>query len=298
MTTIAELLARRADDDNVALLAGEQIWRWRQVVAAAAVRASLLRSALPTTAPPHVGVLLGNVPEYVLTLFAAALSEAVVVGINPMRRGAELARDIRHTDCQLVLTDAGGAALLAGLDLGGTSVLRVDEPAWEGLLGPHRGAAAPTRLPVAESLYLLTFTSGSTSEPKAVRRTQGRLATSSGLGFRPGDILYCAMPLCHGNALSSNVMPALQAGATIVLREKFSASQFLPDVRRYGVTFFNTVGRALGYILATPPTAHDRDHSLRTVLAPEASPSDSTEFAARFGARVVSGYGSSEGAIV
>ncbi|MHB8450896.1 MAG: AMP-binding protein [Mycobacteriales bacterium] len=83
-----------------------------------------------------------------------------------------------------------------------------------------------------------------------------------------------------------------------MLREKFSASQFLPDVRRYGVTFFNTVGRALGYILATPPTVHDRDHSLRTVLAPEASPRDSTEFAARFGARVVSGYGSSEGAIV
>ena len=65
----------------------------------------------------HVGVLLDNVPEYVFLLGGAALSGRVVVGINPTRRGEELARDIRHTDCAVVLTDAAHAALLEGLDL-------------------------------------------------------------------------------------------------------------------------------------------------------------------------------------
>ena len=63
------------------------------------------------------------------------------------------------------------------------------------------------------------------------------------------------------------------------------------------MTFTSTVGRALGYILATPPTEHDRDHRLKVVLAPEASPRDTAEFRERFGVTVVSGYGSSEGGI-
>ena len=91
--------------------------------------------------------------------------------------------------------------------------------------------------------------------------------------------------------------PALAAGCTLVLRDRFSATAWLDDVRTHGVTFTSTVGRALGYILATPPTPGDRDHNLRVVLAPEASPRDSDAFRERFGARVISGYGSSEGGI-
>ncbi len=47
--------------------------------------------------PPHVGVLLGNVPEYLWWLGAAALAGATVVGINPTRRGDALAADVRRT---------------------------------------------------------------------------------------------------------------------------------------------------------------------------------------------------------
>jgi fatty-acyl-CoA synthase len=105
------------------------------------------------------------------------------------------------------------------------------------------------------------------------------------------------MPLFHGNALSSNVIPAVGAGATVAMRRRFSASAFLPDVRRYGATFFNTVGRAVSYILATPPTDDDRDHQLKFVLGPESSEADAAAFRRRFGCPVVTGYGSSEGAI-
>ena len=85
--------------------------------------------------------------------------------------------------------------------------------------------------------------------------TQGRAARASRTPlFTPDDVLYCAMPLYHGNALNANLFPALRSGATIALRRQFSASAFLPDAQRYGVTFFNTVGRALNHILATPET--------------------------------------------
>jgi fatty-acyl-CoA synthase len=83
----------------------------------------------------------------------------------------------------------------------------------------------------------------------------------------------------------------------VVLRERFSASGWLDDIRKYGVTFTSTVGRALAYVLATPPTPQDKDHRLKIVLAPESSPPDAAAFTERFGAMVITGYGSSEGGI-
>jgi fatty-acyl-CoA synthase len=116
--------------------------------------------------------------------------------------------------------------------------------------------------------------------------------------FAPDDVLYSAMPLFHGNALSSAVFPWMASGATLVLRRRFSASGFLPDIRAHGATFVNTVGRAVAHILATDPTDDDRDHRLRYVLGPETSAPDKAEFTRRFGVPLFEGYGSSEGAIV
>ena len=106
------------------------------------------------------------------------------------------------------------------------------------------------------------------------------------------------MPLFHGNALSAAVLPAVASGATLALRRRFSASSFLPDVQEAGATYFNTVGRAISHIIATPPTDHDRDHQLKFVLGPETSAPDKAEFVRRFGVPLFEGYGSSENAIV
>src|SRR5437763_16214883 len=115
--TVAELLLARADDDHAGLLFGDDSWSWREVVAESAGRAALANE-LRRPGPFHVGVLLENGPEYLFWLGGAALSGATVVGINPTRRGAELARDIRHTDCQLIVTDEAGRQTLADLDTG------------------------------------------------------------------------------------------------------------------------------------------------------------------------------------
>ncbi len=315
MTTVAELVLARAEDDHPGLRFEDESWTWRQVVAQCTTRARML-GALRRPGPFHVGVHLENVPEYLFLLGGAALAGATVVGINPTRRGAELARDIAHTDCQLIVTDAAQSALLDGLDTGVETarVLRCDAPGYppasadgvtrpEGTAAATSGAAPPdVPHPGPETLYLLLFTSGSTGAPKAVRVTQGRMASQAsvmagGSGFGPGDVMYCAMPMFHGNALNTCVVPAIAAGAELVLRRRFSASGFLPDVRHYGVTYFNYVGRALAYVLATPVMPDDADNTLRFGFGTDASPQDISTFKRRFACPVVEGYGSSEGAI-
>ena len=190
------------------------------------------------------------------------------------------------------------------LDLPAERILDIESAAWSVELANSRAAVAGGELdslatPDEDTLFALLFTSGSTGAPKAVRMTQGRAArTVATSWFTPDDVLYCAMPLYHGNALNGNLFPALRSGAAIALRRKFSASGFLPDAQRYGVTFFNTVGRALNHILATPETADDRNHSVKYVLGPETAPADVRAFRKRFGPPVIEGYGSSENAII
>ena len=300
MSTVAELFEARAEDDAVGLRFEDEQWTWRQVVEESRRRAGVLEQ-LRRPGPFHVGVLLENVPEYLFLLGGAALAGATVVGINPTRRGEELGRDIRHTDCQVVFTDASQSVLLQGLDIGARVAL-VDGEEYAAALAPSPSLPLGHVPPSPETLFLLLFTSGSTGAPKAVKVSQGRLADAgalmaAGSGFGPGDALYCAMPMFHGNALHTCVVPAVAAGATLVLRRRFSATGFLPDVRRYAITYFNYVGRALTYILATPPAPDDADNTLRFAFGTDASPADIVAFRARFGCPVIEGYGSSEGAI-
>ena len=234
-------------------------------------------------------------------LGGAALAGAAVVGINPTRRGEELAHDIRQTDCELVVTEAAHRAALDGLDLGIDTgrIVTIESDTWREWCAAHAATEMPADRPGPDALFVLIFTSGSTGAPKAVRGTQGRFAGMGGrMPFGSDDVLYCSMPLFHGNALASNFVPALSTGATIALRRKFSASEFFDDVRAVDATFFNTVGRALSYVLATPPSPDDRTHHVKFALAPESSPADVAAFQERFGIPIVGGYGSSEGAII
>lgn len=91
---------------------------------------------------------------------------------------------------------------------------------------------------------------------------------------------------------------ALATGANFALRRKFSASGFLPDVRRFGATFAHYVGKPLAYVLATPERADDADNPLKVVYGNEGSPSAIADFGRRFDVRVVDGFGSTEGGVL
>ncbi|WP_028797574.1 AMP-binding protein [Streptomyces purpureus] len=301
--TVAELVQRQWGDHRTGLRESDLTLSRHQVAAGAAARAALLADLLPRGAEPHLGVLLDNTPEYPLWLSAAALAGAAVAGLNPTRRGAELARDILHTDCRILVTERAHLPLLDGLDLPGVRLLVTDTEAYERLLAPYAAAKpgeAVVRPVTPGTRLLLYFTSGSTGAPKAALCGQGRLAAAGAslvAHFRLSaqDTHYICMPMFHGNAVIANWAPALVAGAPVALRRRFSASGFLPDVKEFGATYFTYVGRAVQYLLATPESPDDRSHALRLGFGTEAGTVDAARFEARFAVRLVEGYGSSEG---
>ncbi|WP_329616090.1 AMP-binding protein [Streptomyces brevispora] len=301
--TVAELVQRQWGAHRPGLRHEDIVLSHHQVASGAAARAALLADLLPAGSEPHVGVLLDNTPEFPLWLSAAALAGAAVAGINPTRRGAELARDITHTECRVLITERAHLPLLDGLELPGVRVLVTDTEAYAALLAPYAGAQPGDTVltrPGPGTRMLLYFTSGSTGAPKAAVCTQGRLAAAGQslvghFGIGREDVHYICMPMFHGNAVIADWAPALAGGAAVALRRRFSASGFLADVRAHGATYFTYVGRAVQYLLATPERPDDREHPLRIGFGTEAGAVDAARFRERFGVRLVEGYGSSEG---
>ncbi|MQY03294.1 AMP-binding protein [Actinomadura macrotermitis] len=294
--TVGRLLAARAADGRTGLVhAGDgRSWSWAEVVAECARRAAWLTARRAGGRPVHAGVLLDNVPELVFLIGGAALSGDVIVALNPTRSAAELAEDAARADCDLVLTQACHAGLAEGLG----TVIDIDGP----------GYALPGQAPLPDisgitdaTLLMLIFTSGTSGRPRAVRVTHRKVVVPgenlAGRLLKADDVVYCPMPLFHSGAIMAAYAPALAAGATLVVRSKFSASGLLPDVRAHGCTYLHYVGKALSYALATPAKPDDADNPLKIAFGNEAAPAEQAAFKERFGCYVIDAYGSSETAI-
>lgn len=307
MGTAREMLLARADDDAPALMFEDRVWSYRQLIEESQRRIAVFESRRDRSAPPHVGVLLENLPEYLFWMAAAALSGAVVVGINSTYRGDQLAQLVTYTDCQMIVTSSDMLPLLEGLDLGAAqgNVVVIDREEYQAEL-----ATGAPRLEIGdgevgeEDLFLLIFTSGSTGAPKAVRCTQGRYVRTgqhvAGVtGIAPGrDVVYASLPLFHSSSLFTGWASCLHAGVPIAIRRRFSASGTLPDLRRYGATVMTYTGKVLNYIVAVPEKPDDADNPLRLAIGNEASTRDILEFSRRFGSEVRDSYGSTEGIII
>ena len=299
--TVTELLIERADDDGTAILHDTGTWTWRQYIADARKVAAAVLDAADPARPMHIGVLLGNSPTMLIAMAAGALGGYVTAGINNTRRGDALARDIRRADCQILLTDAEHRGLLDGLDLGDCQVFDTSTPEWAA-----RVADAPDLVPYstpgAVDPFMLIFTSGTSGDPKPGQLAHMLIPFAGPplvekFGITSDDVCYLSMPLFHSAALLGGYCVAAASGATIV-PAKFSASNVLADIRKFGATYMNYVGKPLAFMLATPEKPDDADNPLRAAFGNEATDRDIDEFARRFGCNVWDAYGSSELAII
>ena len=301
--TVQQLLRERREDDGLAMTRDGQRWTWREHLAEAEAQAATLIGLADPGRPLHVGVLLGNTPDMLTALAAAGLGGYVLCGINDTRRGAALERDIRRADVQILVSDEAHTELLEGIDLTGVRLLLTGSPEWKELTTQASSSEpfVPYREVSATDTFMLIFTSGTSGDPKAVKMMHAMVvlagaALAGRFDITPADVCYLSMPLFHSNGVLAGWSVAVNSGA-VMTPAPFSASRFLDDVRRHGVTYMNYVGKPLAYLLARPEQSDDRDNPLRIAFGNEASDRDIAEFARRFGCQVWDGFGSTENAV-
>lgn len=150
------------------------------------------------------------------------------------------------------------------------------------------------------ALYI--FTSGTTGLPKAALLSHLKFTSSSTMAARAGfkcsekDRIYICLPLYHATGLMIGFGAALQSGASIFLRRRFSGSRFLEEVRQYQTTCFIYIGEICRYLLSPAVKHNDADNPLNSIMGNGLRPDIWLEFKKRYGIkRVAEFYGSSEG---
>jgi crotonobetaine/carnitine-CoA ligase len=144
------------------------------------------------------------------------------------------------------------------------------------------------------------FTSGTSGPSKGVEMPHAHcvlfaIGTIENYQLSSTDRFYICLPLFHANGLFMQLLACLKAGCTAIVREKFSASNWLPDIRRFAATHTNTLGAVAAFITAQPATSQDTDHTLKVIGAAPLPASVEASFRNRFGvASVVPLYGMTE----
>ena len=81
----------------------------------------------------------------------------------------------------------------------------------------------------------------------------------------------------------------------MVLRKKFSASNFLDDIIKYQCTGFSYVGEICRFLLNQPKSPLDRAHKIKVCFGNGLRENVHREFTERFGIKCVELYGATEG---
>ena len=178
---------------------------------------------------------------------------------------------------------------------------------WAKNLAEGAAAASPenpeeTSLITLGEVALYIFTSGTTGLPKAAVLSNRRYLTSADMAAMAGfkcteqDRMYICLPLYHGTGLMVGAGAAMVSGASMFIRRKFSASNFLPEVREHGCTLLVYIGELCRYLSNTEAQAGDHKNPLRSMMGNGMRPDVWLGFKKRFGiSRVAEFYGASEG---
>lgn len=258
----------------------------------------------------RVAVMMASHLDFVRAWTGLGVLGATVVLLNTELHGAFLEHQLRNCEARIAIIDPSfvevveqASANVASLQ---SLVVRRPQAASRGRLAQHAWsewtAAAPYDgpLPTAEQIACVMYTSGTSGPAKGVLMPHAH-CTLYGIGaikslqLTPDDRYYITLPLFHANGLLMQLGATLLAGIPAIVRQRFSASAWLADVRKHEATVSNFLGSTAAFVLAQPACADDAHHRLRVVCSAPNLPAHEALFRQRFGiAHVVSGFGMTE----
>jgi fatty-acyl-CoA synthase len=325
--TFAALIDRLAAERGAApaLESGEATLSYRALAARANrhARWGLARGLAPGDT---VCLVMGNCADYMAVWLGLSRIGVAVALINNNLSGEALAHSLRIVTPRGILAGEDFAARVE--ELGARLPAGVFLRRAGGLAAPEGAASAQARSampsfaplepelaslsdgplgddecapPPLEATALYIYTSGTTGLPKAAKVSHYRIMQWSHwfaglLDTQPDDRMFNCLPLYHsvGGVVATGA--TLVGGGAVVIRPRFSASEFWSEVREQRCTLFQYIGELCRYLLNSPPQAAETGHSLRIACGNGLRPEVWEPFQKRFAIpRILEYYASTEG---
>ncbi len=305
LATLLDQSARRAPD-HVALRLGELAVTYAQLDDQTKRFAALLKSR-GIQPGDRVALMLPNVPHFPIAYYGALRAGAVVVPMNVLLKGREIAFYLQDSGAKVLVAWNGfGAEAYEGAGHAGVPMVGAgpDEPPAgiervEALIGAVEPLEGIHQCEPTDPAVLL-YTSGTTGKPKGATLTHSNLLWNTEINSKmfqatSEDVMLGALPLFHsfGQTVSMNGM--LRAGATLVLLPRFDPNDALALIQQYKVTLFAGVPTMYVAFLNTPKLAETDVSSLRLCISGGAAiPVEVLNSVGEKMARILEGYGLSE----
>ncbi len=261
-----------------------------------------------------VCLMMPNRPEYMAIWAGIAKIGGVVALVNTNLAGPSLAHCInivapKHIivaaelvdELTTALPDLTTAAMVWVHGASDCSFRRIDRAIER---HPGETLSDSERRPVTiEDRALYIYTSGTTGLPKAANVSHARVMQWSHwfagmMDARPTDRMYDCLPMYHsvGGVLAPGAI--LVAGGSVVISEKFSASQFWNEVIRWECTLVQYIGELCRYLLHTAPSANESGHRVRMACGNGLRPDVWDQFQSRFQIpQILEFYAATEGGL-
>lgn len=254
----------------------------------------------------RVLLMLPNCSAYILGWLGSSMAGLAEVPINTAYRGSFLAHQVSTTSPKIAVIGPEFAERFVEIPEATTTVERfylvgdADDVAagiatlsaagheardWNELL---EGSGDELPDVQARDLGSIFFTSGTTGLSKGVMMPQAHMylfadECVSLTRLTDADTFMSTGPLFHGNSQFLAAYPALIAGAHYVLQERFSATEWVDQIRDSGATVTNFVGVMMDFVWQQDPTPADASGRLRCIFAAPTASSILEPFKERFG---------------
>jgi fatty-acyl-CoA synthase len=259
-----------------------------------------------------VCLFMPNRPEYLAVWLGITKVGGVVALVNTNLTGPSLAHSIdavapKHiiAASELIgrlttaLPSATPTIWIHGADE--TSCRRLDRDLDRYASGPL--STDETRPLDINDRALYIYTSGTTGLPKAANVSHGRIMQWSHwfggmMDTQPADRMYDCLPMYHSVGGVQAPGAVLVGGGSVVIRDKFSASQFWTDVAEWDCTLFQYIGELCRYLLHNSPSPKDTAHRIRMACGNGLRPDVWRCFQGRFRIpNIFEFYAATEGAV-
>jgi len=217
-----------------------------------------------------VCLLMPNRPEYMAIWLGITQAHGIVSLLNTNLTGSSLAHCINVARPKHIIVAPEFVDSLISVKPALTSAPKV----WLGAIQNIEQYSAASlsqseRRPIQiQDTALYIYTSGTTGLPKAAKVSHFRLMQWSHwfaglMGVSPADRMYNCLPMYHsvGGVVATGAV--LAGGGSVVIRDKFSASQFWNDIVRWDCTLFQYIGELCRYLLHTDPSPYETTHRVR-----------------------------------